>query len=188
MTWRILLALLITGSAAAPANADQDRPPATPTRDVDVTYKAGEGDQAVVERSRWSAATQKLRVDTPTPGVYAIADYAARTLSMVSEPARGVMDLDAGEAAFPGAATSAGVGFIRRGGSEVAGVPCTEWETSDRQGHPMVACYTEDGVLLKARQGAQVFVQATRVAYGRVDPSIFVVPPSYRHASPTSVR
>ena len=183
-----MLALLITGSAAASANADQDRPPATPTRDVDVTYKAGEGVHAVVERSRWSAATQRLRVDTPTPGVYAIADYAARTLSMVSDPARGVMDLDSGEAAFPGPATSSGVGFVRVGGGEVVGVPCTEWETSDRQGQPMVACYTEDGVLLKARHGVQVFVQATRVAYGSLDPSVFAVPPSYRRASPAGVR
>lgn len=192
MIRRVLLALLAAASGAAsdpvPARADQDRPPAVPTRDVDVTYRAGQGGQAVVQRSRWSAGTQKLRVDTPTPGVYAIADYGAHTLMMVSEPAHGVMDLDAAAAGFPGSAASAGAGFVRRGGGQVAGLPCTEWETSDRQGQPVVACYTEDGVLLAARHGAQVFVQATRVAYGTLDAAVFAVPPSYSHTSPRSAR
>jgi len=194
---RVLLVLLAAALGAAsdpvPARADQDRPPAVPTRDVDVTYRAGQGGQAVVQRSRWSAGTRKLRVDTPTPGVYAIADYEAHTLMMVSEPAHGVMDLDAAAAGFPGpaapgSAASAGAGFVRRGGGQVAGLPCTEWETSDRQGQPVVACYTEDGVLLEARRGAQVFVQATRVAYGTLDAAVFAVPPSYIHTSPRSAR
>jgi len=189
---RVLLALLAAASGVmsgpVPARADQDRPPTVPTRDVDVTYQAGQGGQVVVQRSRWSAGARKLRVDTPTPGVYAIADYGAHTLMMVSEPAHGVMDLNAAEAGFPGSAASAGAGFIRRGSGQVAGLPCTEWETSDRQGQPVVACYTEDGVLLEARHGAQVFVQATRVAYGTLDAAVFVVPPSYTHASPRRVQ
>ena len=184
---RVLLALLLAGSASRRAVAEQDRPPALPTRDVDVTYKAGQGEQTVVQRSRWSAALRKLRVDAPTPGVYAIADYAARTLSMVSEPAHGVLDLDGAEAAFPGAAGGT-ASFVRQGGSQVAGLPCTEWETADRQGQPMLACYTEDGVLLRARHGAQVFVQATRVAYGALDAATFVVPPSFSHKSSRSVQ
>lgn len=188
MTRRVLLALLVAGSASTRAVADQDRPPALPTRDVDVTYKAGQGEQTVVQRSRWSAALRKLRVDAPTPGVYAIADYAAHTLSMVSEPARGVLDLDGAEAAFPGAAAGGGASFVRQGDSQVAGLPCTEWETADRQGQPVLACYTEDGVLLRARHGAQVFVQATRVAYGALDAATFVVPPAFAHKTPRSVQ
>jgi len=199
---RVLLALFAVAPGAlsdsVPARADQDRPPAVPTRDVDVTYRAGQGGQAVVQRSRWSAGTRRLRVDTPTPGVYAIADYGAHTLMMVSEPAHGVLDLDAAEAgipgpaapgsAVPGSAASAGAGFVRRGDGQVVGLPCTEWETSDRQGQPVVACYTEDGVLLEARHGAQVFVQATRVAYDTLDATVFAVPPSYSHTSPRNSR
>ena len=186
MTRRVLLALLLAGSASTPAVADPDRPPALPTRDVDVTYKAGQGEQTVIQRSRWSASLRKLRVDAPTPGVYAIADYAAHTLSMVSEPARGVLDLDGSEAAFPGAGGNGS--FVRQGDSQVAGLPCTEWATADRQGQPMVACYTEDGVLLRGRHGGQVFVLATRVTYGALDAGTFVVPPSFTHRAPRSVQ
>jgi len=185
---RVVLALPIVASIAASAMADQDRPPAMPTRDVDVTYRAGQGDQAVGQRSRWSAEVRKLRLDTPTPGVYVIADYNAHTLAMVSDPARGVLDLEMPAGGLPGQAVPGSAGFLRRGMSQVAGLPCTEWETLDRQGQPTLACYTEDGVLLEARHGAQVLVQATRVAYGVLDAATFSIPPSYSHESPRSAR
>ncbi len=188
MTRRVVPALLVLTSMLAPAAAEQDRPPVMPTRDVDVTYRAGQGDQAVDQRSRWSAAARKLRLDTPTPGVYVIADYAAHTLAMVSEPARGVLDLEMPAGGLPGQALPGSTGFLRRGASQVAGLPCTEWETSDRQGQPTLACYTEDGVLLEARHGTQILVQATRVMYGALDTAMFAIPPSYSHEGPRSAR
>ena len=188
MIRRVLFMLSVIVLAGEPAVAEQDRPPAMPTRDVDVTYRAGQGDQTVIQRSRWSADARKLRVDTPTPGVYVIGDYNARTLMMVSEPAHGVLDMDLAADGLPGQAVSGGAGFMRRGGSQVAGLPCTQWETSDRQGQATLACYTEDGVLLEARHGAQVLVQATRVVYGAVDAATFAVPRSYSHERPRSAR
>ncbi len=175
-----LPALLAAALIVPPALAQADRPQTLPTRDVDVTYRAGQGDRAMSQRSRWSAAERKMRLDTPTPGVYAIVDYAAGTLAMVSERSRGVLDLPVPAGGLPGQAIS-GVTFTRRGGKEVAGLPCTEWETRDLQGQETLTCFTEDGVLLQARHGAQVLVQATRVAYGVVDGSAFAVPPSYTH-------
>lgn len=185
---RVLLALLIGAQAAIPAKAEQDRPLTMPSRDVDVTYRAGQGDRVVVQRSRWLAGTRKMRLDTPTPGVYLIVDYSAHTLAMVSEPKRGVLDLPAPASGLPGQTIPGGASFIRRGVGQVAGLPCTEWETSDNQGQPALACFTEDGVLLEARRGTQVLVQATRVAYGALDPAAFVVPPSFSHESPRSAR
>lgn len=179
----LLAALAVCTTAAA-----DERPATVPTRDVDVTYRAGQGDQAVLQRSRWSAEGKKLRLDTPTPGVYAIMDYAAQTLAMVSDAERGVLDLPPPPGGLPGPG-GAGRGtpntvFTRRSPGRVAGLPCTEWETLDTMGQPTIACFTDDGVLLEARRGAQVLVQAVRVSFGALDPAAFVVPPSYRHESP----
>lgn len=191
MTRGALPALLAATLLVPPALAQADRPQTLPTRDVDVTYRAGPGDRAVSQRSRWSAAERKMRLDTPTPGVYAIVDYAAGTLAMVSERSRGVLDLPVPAGGLPGQAAS-GATFTRRGSKEVAGLPCTEWETRDLQGQETLTCFTADGVMLEARHGAQVLVEATRVAYGALDASAFAVPPSYAHettprATPPSV-
>ncbi len=191
MIRRVLLSVmlpLVAVSMAMPAVADPDRPVTTPTRDVDVTYRAGEGDKAVIQRSRWSAGGQKMRLDTPTPGVYVIVDYAARTLAMVSDRDHGVLDLPAPPGAMPGQAVPSSTAFTRRGDSKVAGLSCSEWETTDTQGQATLACFTDDGVLLEARHGEQVLVQATRVAYGTLDASAFVVPQSYSHEAPKGSR
>ncbi len=178
--WAGLLMVML--AACAPAWA-QDRPPTTPTRDVDVTYRAGQGDRMVQQRSRFLASEQRLRVDTPTPGVYAIVDYRAHTLAMVSDAERAVLDMPTPAGAAPGGvqAGQGGARFIRRGTDQVAGLVCTEWETTDTTGLPTLACFTDDGVMLRARHGAQLLVVADRVAYGTQDPAAFIVPPSYAH-------
>jgi hypothetical protein len=171
--------------AASPAWA-QDRPATTPSRDVDVTYQAGVGPAAVEQRSRFRAADQKLRLDTPSPGLYMIVDQRARTMAMVSESDRGVVDMALKSSAIPGLVTGpagAPQSFTRRGEDKVAGLACTEWETIDSQGQPTLACFTGDGVLLRARRGAQVLVVATRVAYGPHDPAVFSVPAGYNHVA-----
>ncbi len=181
--------LVVMLTASAPAWA-QDRPPTTPTRDVDVTYRAGQGDRVVQQRSRFLASDQRLRVDTPTPGVYAIVDYRAHTLAMVSDAEHAVLDMPAPAGAAPGG-VPAGQGsarFIRRGTDQVAGLTCTEWETTDTAGLPTLACFTDDGVMLRARRGAQLLVVADRVAYGTQDPAVFTVPPGYAHTDSRAPR
>lgn len=176
------LGAVLPASAVPQAAHAQDRPPAMPLRDVDVTYRAGQGDRVVEQRSRFRAADQRLRLDTPTPGLYAIVDLRARTMAVVSVADRAVMDLPAPAAATPGGVATA-AHFVRRGADEVAGLACTEWETTDTAGQPTLACYTPDGVMLRARRGPQVLVAATRVAYGGLDAAAFAVPPGYAHAS-----
>ena len=83
---------------------------------------------------------------------------------------------------LPAPATAMDGQFTRRGTDTVAGLACTEWETLDTQGLPTLACFTADGVLLRARRGAAVFVEAVQVSYGPPDPAAFVVPPSYKHS------
>ena len=185
---RPLLVLALAG--AGPLAYGQDRPATSPVRDVDVTYRAGQGAHATEQRSRFRASDQKLRLDTPTPGVYMIVDQRARTMAMVSDADRGVVDMPLAGApgGAPGGLGAAGQAFTRRGADQVAGLACTEWETLDTQGQPTIACFTADGVLLRARRGAQVIVLATRVAYGPQDPAVFTVPAAYAHAAARSAR
>lgn len=122
-----------------------------------------------------------MRVDTPAPGVYMLVDYAARRMSMVSDRDRGAVDMASGAGPLPGmSAGASGGAYTRRGADRVAGLPCTEWQTTDTEGAPTLACLTEDGVLLRARRGNEVLVQAVRVQYGPQDPAAFRVPDGYR--------
>ena len=159
----------------APAAA-QDRPAALPTRDVDVTYRSERDGQVIEQRSRFDAALQRTRLDLPTPGLYSILDHRAHTLSIVSDPDKGVLDVPAGVPAGSAA-------FVRHGQDQVAGLSCTEWETRDSRNQPVLTCFTADGVMLRARQGAAVLAVAVRVAYGTLDPALFSPPAGYGHVA-----
>ncbi|MBC7799643.1 MAG: hypothetical protein H7Z10_03395 [Gemmatimonadaceae bacterium] len=178
MTPRVLLLLLSTAPAVA-----QERPATTPTRDVDVTYRAGSAEQPVTQRSRWSARDRMMRLDTPTPGVYVIVDYTARRMAMVNDTERAVLNLPPPPEGFDGQPNDS-VSYIRRGPGQVAGLSCTNWETTDTQGRAALACFTDDGVLLEARRDGQLLVQAQRVAYGPLDRATFAVPPAYTLQTP----
>ncbi len=169
---RALLLLLL----AAPALA-QEAPLRLPSRDVDVIYRAGPAAAPVEQRWRFRAADRKLRLD-PAAGVWMILDYPAGRLTMVNEAEHGALDRAAPRGALlPGA--GGGTTMTRRGTDVVAGVACTEWETTDTARLPTLACFTADGVMLRARRGTQVLVQAIRVTYAAADPSIFIVPSQY---------
>lgn len=145
---------------------------------MEVTYQTAPGGAATEQRTRWLAAERRMRLDTPAPGLYMIVDYAARRMSMVSDRDRGVVEMASGTGPLPGA--SGAGSYARRGADRVAGLACTEWQTTDSAGAPTLACITEDGVLLRARRGGEVLVQAARVQYGPQDPVAFRVPDGYR--------
>lgn len=174
---RLVLGLICV---AFPASA-QEGPVTTPTRDVDVVYRSAAGPQVLEQRSRYRVADGKLRLDPPSPGVYMILDQRAHTMAVVS--AGNVLDMKLRDNKGPGG-FAAGHHFTRGGVDAVAGLACTEWQTVDSQGQPVAVCFTGDGVLLRARRGAAVLLQATRVTYGQLDPAAFVVPPGYTHARP----
>ena len=172
-------AALLALALLAPLHAHaQDRPALTPTRDVDVTYRTERAGQVIEQRSRFDAALQRTRLDMPTPGLYSILDHRAHTLSIVSDPERGVIDMPSGGTGQAGAGA-----YTRRGQDQVAGLPCTEWETQDSQNQPVLTCFTPDGVMLRARRGAAVLAVATRVTYGTLDPALFAPPAAYGHVA-----
>ncbi len=142
--------------------------PALPTRDVDVTYLAAQG---VVQRWRFRVAGQTLRLDPPTAGLHMIIDYPAHSMAVVNDTDRTVMLLPA-PPAVPGRGTA-------RGSDRLLGQPCTVWEQTDTQQQLTQACYTADGVLLRARRGSQTLVEATAITYDPADPALYAIPAGY---------
>ena len=89
---------------------------------------------------------------------------------------------------MPGPAPASGATFLRRGTDSVAGMPCTEWQTSDVTGAPTLACITADGVLLRASAAGRVQVEALHLAYAPQDPALFRIPEDYRRITPPPVQ
>lgn len=181
----VILALCATG--APPALADQ--PLLLPSHDVDVTYRAGSArdGSGVEQRVRWLAASRTMRIDPPTPGLHVIIDYVARRMSVVRDATRSVVEMVAPDSMAGMIAGKPGA-FARRGETTVAGRACTEWQTQDRDAHPVVVCITDDGVLLRASSAAQVRVSAVSVHYAPQDPQEFRIPPDYVRRVPGTAR
>jgi hypothetical protein len=176
--WRIAAAALAVWLCAA---ADGEHPLLRPIHDVDVTYALDAGDGTTLhERLRWDAATQKLRVDPPTAGLYVIIDLAARRMSTVRTAERTVIEMAAPDN-VTGMPDSAAAAAVRRGTDTVARLACTEWDMTDAAGEPARLCLTADGVLLRARSGARTLLSAETVVYGPLDAALFQVPAGYAH-------
>jgi hypothetical protein len=170
--WTALL-ILLPGAALAEAPAAL-----RPTRDVDVTYKVPmQGAPDLVQRLRWSAATQRQRVDLPNSANWMVLDFAAHRMEMVHEDTHQITDMPAP----PSADQPVGEGaYVRTGSATVSGLACTQWRTADASGNQTLACYTPDGVLLRAEAGGQVLMEAVSVKYTAQDASVFQ-PPGYPH-------
>ncbi len=169
-------ALLAFGAGAAP-----DRPVLRPTHDADVTYALDAGGGATLhERLRWHAATQTLRIDPPTEGLYVIIDFVARRMSTVRTAERTVIDMAAPDN-VTGMPDSAASGARRQGADTVAGLACTDWDMTDAAGEAARLCLTDDGVMLRARAGGRTLLNAETVSAGPIDPAAFKLPAGYTH-------
>lgn len=177
-----LAALLCAVPLAAPAARAADAPTIIPTRDVDVLYQTDQGGQRLEQRLRWDTKNQLLRVDSPSPGLWMLADYRNRRIFMVSQPEKKILEMGATAGPMPG--QPGGQNFVRRGTDQVAGLPCTDWEAADTGGQVTLACMTADGVMLRAMHGHVVLLQAQRVNYGTQDPALFKLPDGYEHVQP----
>jgi hypothetical protein len=182
----VLLACCLS-VVASPGFADQPR--LRPSRDVDVTYRAtGAGQpqdgRRLEQRVRWLAASQTMRIDPPTAGLFVIIDYVARRMSVVRDANRSVVEMAAPDG-LPDVAGNFGArDYVRRGEDTVAGLACTDWEALDRDGHKALVCITADGVLLRAGAEGKTLVSAISVRYAPQDPAAFRIPPDYmRHSA-----
>ena len=89
---------------------------------------------------------------------------------------------------MPGPSPAAGAAFRRGPDDRVAGLPCTQWRTTDLSGTPTLACITADGVLLRASVAGRVLVEALHLAYVAQDPAVFRIPDDYRKLTPPTVK
>jgi hypothetical protein len=173
--------LVVLAALALPTPCLAEAPIVQPTRDVDVTYKvpvAGGKDMAILQRLRFSASLRRQRVDLPTSGNWMMLDFATKQMAMVREESHEIVDLPAPDnAGQPGG----GAGFRRLGTARVAGLDCTEWNTRDTRGQETVACYTSDGVLLRARNESAVLMEAVDVKYDPQGAEVFALPDGYSH-------
>ena len=106
---RLALVLALLAGAAAAA----ERPPITPQRDVDITYRLAQpapDAPPLQQRMRWSVAAGKLRVDPPSPGLYLIVDYRTKRMAVVKLAERAVLDM-----------SGAGPGLVGRPPARIAG-------------------------------------------------------------------
>ncbi len=156
-------------------------PNTMPLRDVDVTYKvpvAGGQDMAILQRLRFSATLHRQRVDLPTSGNWMVLDYVTHRMTLVRDESHELVDLPAPDTA------SAASDFAKVGPAEVAGLACTEWRTRDIRGDETVACYTDDGVLLRARGARGVLMEAIDVGYRAQGADVFTLPQGYSRQVP----
>jgi hypothetical protein len=108
-------------------------------------------------------------------------DFASHRMAMVRDESREIVDLPAPESASQ---PLNGASFVRVGPASVAGLGCTEWRTRDSRGQETIACYTQDGVMLRARAGAMVLMEAVSVHYGAMPAEAFALPEGYSHQAP----
>lgn len=147
-----------------------------PTRDVDVTYDVAVNGNTIAERMRWNVRANLLRVDPPSQGLYMITDYNAHRVTIVRERDRSFAQSPAPAATLAG---PAGTPRARTGTDTVASLACTEWATVDTEQHPVVACVTDDGVVLRVRAAGKTLLAARSVTYAAQDPALFAVPSGY---------
>ncbi|MBV9655000.1 MAG: hypothetical protein JOZ42_10600 [Acetobacteraceae bacterium] len=160
------------------ATADTVQPRLLPTRDVDVTYEVVQNGHALPQRIRWSAAARLLRVDPPIPGMFVVVDYDRKHMSLVREPEHAVLDMTAPDSVMTGLQNR--LDTTTRGSDEtVAGLPCTNWRTTDPANKPASACITQDGVLLQVRSQDRVVLKATSVRFAPQDAALFRIPDGF---------
>ena len=128
-------------------------------------YHATIAGHTIDQRWRYQVANQKLRLDMPQPGLYMITDEKAHVADMVDDSGQRVLQIPVPDIGPTG--TRPGQTFTRLGPATIAGVACTEWQTKDSQGQETQVCFTSDGVMLRARHGAQ---RAGRGGEGRLWP------------------
>jgi hypothetical protein len=178
---RVLTAVFVLTSTVAAADTP---PPVQPQRDVDITYKvpvAGGTDVAILQRLRFSASLRRQRVDLPTSGNWMMLDFTNHTMALVRDQSKEIVDLPAPPSASqPGA----GEGFVKVGQAQVSGLDCTEWRTRDTRGQETFACYTPDGVLLRARNDSGTLMEAVHVDFSTEPVAVFTLPEGYTHQKP----
>jgi hypothetical protein len=182
----VWLALLAGGGASFAAWADET-PRLMPSRDVDITYRVSSGDKPVTERVRWLAAEEIERIDPHGKGyllarsAYMIIEHHKKTAEIVDPKTHSVtatVNPVAGELAEIENAK-----LTPLGSATVARLGCQVWRAEISAQVEREICLTEDGVLLRVRNGDKTVLEATAVKYHHISSKLFDIPPDYQAGS-----
>lgn len=170
-----------------PAQAEK-APPLMPTRDAAVTYRVTGGNGVEKNspeiRMHFRAEDGLMRVDTPGHDSYAIIDRRDDRMTVVLNARHIYMDVPAGTLGDRAFMLSSSMKFRKLGTDSIAGLPCTRWQVTARDGSG-TACVTDDGVVLMAT-GADTGdkhsggLVAVAVDYAPQPESLFHPPPQFR--------
>ncbi len=185
--WLALLAAAATVIGASVTVRADETPRMTPSRDVDITYRVFSGDKPMTERVRWLAAEGIERIDPHGKGyllarsAYMIIDHNGKTANIVDPKTRTVtvtVNPVAGELAEIEKAK-----LTPLGRATVAKLTCQIWQAEISPQVEREVCLTEDGVLLRLRNGDKTLLEATFVKYHHISSKLFETPPDYKPAS-----
>jgi len=178
----ILAAILATGPTLAWA-----RPLILPVRDVVVEYHSRgmvpgpSGTLTTTIMVRYAGGGDRLRVDGPYGGFYALVDVADARLIMVMPDKRIYVDQPA-DPDLIALLQSDDPTFQKIGIDRIAGLDCTDY-AADINGHSGRVCLTDDGVLLRASiddPDRRPELDAVSVTYAPQPSDLFEVPEGYR--------
>ena len=171
---------------ATPALA-QAPPRVLPAHDVSLVYRVeGAATEAIpggvpsALRVRWSAGTQRLRVEAEGRPQTLLVDLGASSVELLDPGLRTAMSLPVNPGDLQPLRLE-GAHFARRGRATVAGLGCTEYDVQSSRGHGTV-CFPDDGVALRASgelRGRRGSCTATSVSFDSVPGQAFAVPPGY---------
>ena len=176
------LAVFFCGSAHA-------APRLVPTRDVTVDYTVTPRDHAPIDvHVAIEAGGRHLRIagaDLPTAF---LVDRPASTATILLPMLKLYSTVGIGRF-DPEQTVLRDARFERHGLRSLAGLDCTDWTASSRQGRAS-ACITADGVILAGtasdQSGPLGTVRATNVQYAPLPPILFRRPDGYRNAGDLS--
>lgn len=189
----ILLAGLWCGTGfTIGARADETAAPAlsgpyvTPSVDVDVQYEmpSPDGGSPVHQEMRWQVVSLRQRVDPENSVIYMITSWQDHTLTVVDTLKHRISRMPVPGAALTPPGKVAPGPFQRLGTDFVAGQYCVNWRTTDQDGRQSDACYTDDGIMVRAAQQGRVMVRAVSVTRGPQSDAVFAVPTGYAVVAP----
>ncbi|MGH7152698.1 MAG: hypothetical protein ACREF3_02125 [Acetobacteraceae bacterium] len=174
-----------------------DLPLLHPDRDVAVVYRAegssrdGRAPQSGTIRMYWGDNGNELRVELDGQPVVALIDFKRQRMAMLFKPAKVLVETKLDPRLVPGFVLPSDANVTRAGTDTVAGVGCTVWDLSGRQGKGS-ACITQDGVVLRAKGEATEEgsgrLEAVSVTYATQPASLFAAPPDFKRMDPGTPR
>ncbi len=174
-----LTAAAVAAALILPAQA-QDRPKLQPSADVEVNYRSLGKDAGHNITMSQSATIPKMRVEGGAMPGYAIVDRSTQITTVVMTEQRTYMEVSGNR---PGAQSMAmpdeQASFRRTGSDTIAGVKCTVWEFTSKNGTG-TACITADGVMLRALDKNGSGVEATKVTYAPQPAAKFAPPAGFQ--------